>query len=64
MIDWPDHSEEIPSYKLYEPPKPVGHWVLYAEAPYRTSFAMYHKPPRIQRWFTTLLLGWTWKDAE
>jgi hypothetical protein len=52
------------TYKLYEPPKPVGHWVLYAEASYTTSFAMYHKPSWIQRWFTNKLLGWTWKDAQ
>jgi len=52
------------SYKLYEPPKPVGYWILYAEAAYQTSFSMYHKPSRIQRWFTNKLLGWTWRDAE
>lgn len=64
MIGWPDHSEEIPSYKLYKPPKPVGYWILYAEHPYNTSFAMHHKPSRLQRWFTRKLLGWTWKDEE
>ena len=52
------------TYKLYEPPKPVGWWVLFAEAPYNTSFAMYRKPSWIQRWFTNKLLGWTWRDAE
>lgn len=52
------------TYKMYEPPKPVGHWVLYAEAPYQTRFGMYHKPSWIQRWFTNKLLGWTWRDAE
>jgi hypothetical protein len=64
MIGWPYLSEEIPSYKMYEPPKPVGWWILYAQATPHTRFGMYHKPSRIQRWFTTLLLGWTWKDAE
>jgi hypothetical protein len=54
---------QMNTYKFVEPPKPVGHWVLYAEAPYTTSFAMYHKPSRIQRWFTNKLLGWTWRDA-
>jgi hypothetical protein len=51
-------------YKLHEPPKPVGYWVLYAEAPCNITFGMYHKPSWIQRWFTNKLLGWTWRDAE
>jgi hypothetical protein len=50
-------------YTLATPPKPVGHWVLYAESSQHLSFSMYHKPNRIQRWFTNKLLGWTWKDA-
>jgi hypothetical protein len=52
------------TYKLYEPPKPVGHWVLYAEATYQISFAMYHKPTPEQIENTYQMLGWTWKDAE
>jgi hypothetical protein len=52
------------TYKLHEPPKPVGYWILYAEHPYNTSFYMYHKPSWVQRWFTNKLLGWTWRDAE
>jgi len=52
------------TYKLYEPPKPVGYWVLYAEAFPHTSFVMYHKPTPEQIENTEKLLGWTWKDAE
>lgn len=43
-------------------PEPVGWWVLYAEAPQRTAFAMYHKPTDEQIKNTKQLLGWTWKD--
>jgi hypothetical protein len=43
-------------------PKAVGYWVLYPGA-FRTSFAMYKKPHRIQIWFTEKLLGWKWEDA-
>jgi len=43
-------------------PKPVGYWVLYPGT-FRTSFAMYKKPNRIQIWFTEKLLGWKWEDA-
>lgn len=49
---------------LFKSPKPLGYWVLYAEQNWGTTFSMYHKPAWIQRWFTTKLLGWTWKDAE
>ncbi len=52
------------TYKLIEPPKPVGYWVLYAEATYQTSFSMYYKPTPEQIENTEKLLGWTWKDAE
>jgi len=52
------------SYKLYEPPKPVGYWILYAQASPQTSFAMYHKPTPEQIENTTKLLGWTWRDAK
>jgi len=59
----PDKSV-VTTTKFVEPPKPVGYWILYAQANPQTRFAMYHKPSRIQRWFTNKLLGWTWKDAE
>ena len=52
------------TYKFVEPPKPVGYWILYAEANPQTRFAMYHKPTPEQIENTTKLLGWTWKDAE
>jgi hypothetical protein len=52
------------TYKFVEPPKPVGYWILYAEGPADIRFTMFYKPSWIQRWFTTKLLGWTWKDAE
>ena len=44
-------------------PKPVGYWVLYPGA-FRTSFAMYKKPNRIQIWFTEKLLGWKWENEK
>jgi len=52
------------TYTLYQPPKPLGYWVLYAEKNWGTTFPMYHKPSWIQRWFTNKLLGWTWRDEE
>ena len=60
MIGWPDHKEE----NVYAQPKPVGYWILYAQADKGPAFSMYHKPSWIQRWFTSKLLGWTWEDAE
>ena len=53
-----------PAYKLYEPPKPVGYWVLYAEVTPQTIFSMHHKPTPEQIENTEKLLGWTWRDAE
>ena len=64
MIGWPDYPEEKPSYQFVEPPKPVGYWILYAEAAYQTSFSMYHKPTPEQIENTTKLLGWAWRDAK
>lgn len=59
------HTIPIPvSYKMYEPPKPVGYWILYAQANPHTSFAMYHKPTPEQIENTYTLLGWTWRDAS
>ena len=51
------------TYTIAQPPKPVGYWVLYAEATQNFSFSMHHKPTRLQIWFTERLLGWKWKDA-
>jgi hypothetical protein len=44
-------------------PKPVGYWVI-CPGTFRTSFAMYKKPHRIQIWFTEKLLGWKWEDEK
>jgi hypothetical protein len=52
-----------PVYAMVKPPEPKGHWVLYAEAPYKTKFAMYHKPTDEQIKNTEQLLGWKWEDA-
>lgn len=51
------------SYSIPNWPTPVGYWVLYPGA-FRTSFAMYKKPLRIQIWFTEKLLGWKWEDEK
>ena len=51
------------TYTITQPPKPVGYWVLYAQASPYTQFAMYHRPTRLQIWFTERLLGWKWRDA-
>jgi hypothetical protein len=58
------HNEKEPamSYTISGISKPVGSWVLYAEATPCNQFSMYHKPTRIQIWFTEKLLGWKWKD--
>jgi hypothetical protein len=58
---------EIPddgkTYTFYQPPKPVGYWVLYEQAPQTVSFSMYHKPTDEQIKNTEQLLGWKWRDA-
>lgn len=50
-------------YTITQPPKPVGYWVLYAQASQHISFAMYHKPTDEQIKNTEQLLGWKWRDA-
>ena len=58
--------DETPNagYTIYNPPKPVGHWVLYEQAPWsKTMFSVYYKPTDEQIKNTEELLGWTWKDA-
>lgn len=54
---------DIKTYKIVEPSKPIGFWVLYAQASQNISFAMYHKPTDEQIKNTELLLGWKWRDA-
>ena len=51
------------TYTFSSPPRPVGYWVLYAEAKPHISFAVYHKPTPEQIENTQKLLGWTWEDA-
>jgi hypothetical protein len=48
---------------FYEPPKPVGAWVLYPNAPTLTKFMMYAKPTDEQIKNTEELLGWKWEDV-
>jgi hypothetical protein len=52
------------TYKISTPLKPVGYWILYAEATHQTIFSMYYKPTPEQIEKTEKLLGWTWRDAE
>ena len=61
-----DEESILPNFadSRYQPPQPVGYWVLYAEAAYQTSFSMYHKPTPEQIENTTKLLGWAWRDAK
>lgn len=49
-------------YAFYQPPKPVGYWVMYPQATPYTSFAVYHKPTDEQIKNTEQLLGWGWRD--
>jgi hypothetical protein len=67
MITFPReglHKSVVTTTKFKEPLKPVGYWILYAEANPHTSFAMYHKPTPEQIENTQKLLGWTWRDAK
>ena len=51
------------AYTFARPPKPVGYWVLCAQATPTISFSIYRKPTRLQIWFTEQLMGWKWRDA-
>ena len=53
----------VTHYKLVEPPKPVGAWVLYPKAPWKNKFMMYAKPTDEQIKNTEELLGWKWEDV-
>jgi hypothetical protein len=57
------YSTHNTHHRVYTPPKEVGYWVLYKDAPTKLKYAMYKKPLRIQIWFTEKLLGWRWEDA-
>jgi hypothetical protein len=63
IYNMPDKSV-ITTTKIVEPPKPVGHWVLYAQANPQTRFTVYYKPTPEQIENTQKLLGWTWEDAK
>ena len=52
------------SYTMYQPPKPVGYWVLYPGSSTCTTFAVYSKPTDEQIKNTETLLGWGWKDYD
>ena len=51
------------AHTLATPPRPVGCWVLYAEATPCTKFGMYYKPTDEQIKNTEQLLGWKWEGA-
>ena len=51
------------SYSIASWPTPVGYWVICPGA-FKTTFAMYKKPHRIQIWFTEKLLGWQWENPK
>lgn len=51
------------SFSIANWPKPVGYWVICPGA-FKTTFAMYKKPLRIQIWFTEKLLGWKWENPK
>jgi hypothetical protein len=55
--------DKVQTYTFIQSLKPVGYWVLYEQAPQKTSIAMYHKPTDEQIKNTEQLLGWKWRDA-
>ena len=57
-------NNEDYQYTFYEPPKPVGYWVLGKGAGYYTQFAMWAKPTPEQIENHKKMLGWEWRDAE
>ena len=58
-----DLKQTTTGHAIRQYPQPVGYWVLYPQVAPTTMFSMYHKPRRLQIWFTEKLLGWKWKDA-
>ena len=53
------------TYKMYEPPKPVGYWILDPGSTRSfTQFPMFAKVTDEQIKNTETLLGWGWKDYE
>ena len=51
-----------PTYAFFQPPKPVGAWVLDPGGVVQTQFAMYSKPTDEQIKNTETMFGWKWKD--
>jgi hypothetical protein len=66
---WSKDGERIDPmsvYKMYEPPKPVGAWVIdpsggEGHGPC-TMFHVYRKPTDEQIKNTETMFGWKWKD--
>ena len=56
-------SIEEKQYKFYEPPKPVGYWVLGKGVGNYTRFAMWIKPTKEQIENHKTMLGWDWEDV-
>ena len=52
------------TYAFYQPPKPVGAWVLDSGGVVHTQFAMYSKPTDEQIKNTEAMFGWKWKDLS
>ena len=59
----PYEMPESTPYTFATPPKPIGCWVMYAQAMPQTKFGMYYKPTDEQIKNTEQLLGWKWEDA-
>jgi hypothetical protein len=53
----------LANYTIAAPPKPVGYWVLYENAPVKTKFGVYAKPTYQHIRNTEIMLGWKWEDA-
>ena len=53
-----------PTYAFFQPPKPVGAWVLDPGGVVHTQFAMHSKPTDEQIKNTEAMFGWKWKDLS
>ena len=49
-------------YTWYQPPKPVGAWVLDPGGVVNTQFAVHIKPTDEQIKNTEAMFGWKWRD--
>jgi hypothetical protein len=50
------------TYAFFQPPKPVGAWVLDPGGVVHTQFSMYSKPTDEQIKNTEAMFGWKWRD--